>query len=200
MVVQRQPLFGHLLMQKCRADLAQIARKNCVKILRACPRGRKIAQQRRGCRRHHRRTHVVDVMHRKILHAAKRHRQHRHARAAVRPHQAGPRGGGRPLGRGGALGTVLQRRAELPLCRAKMAACQRQDPLGHAARRKHRGKAQRLRHGRARAVDARKRDAQLPHRVVAGRTLGLQVARKRKIDFGTRNIRLAQTELHGLAL
>lgn len=62
------------------------------------------------------------------------------------------------------------------------------------------GKAQRLRHGRARAVDARKRDAQLPHRVVAGRTLGLQVARKRNIDFGTRNIRLAQTELHGLAL
>ena len=41
---------------------------------------------------------------------------------------------------------------------------------------------------------------QLPHRVIAGRTLGLQVARKGDIHLRARYIRLAQAEFRRLAL
>ena len=104
------------------------------------------------------------------------------------------------MGGGGALATVGQRGAVLPLGRAEMAAGQGRRPVGQAAGCKAGRQRQPLGHGAARPVQPGKGHIQLAHGVMAGGALALQVAAEHQTQRVRRKPGPAQQLIHALAL
>lgn len=142
-------------------------------------------------RRGHGCAHIVGVLDAQILDAAKEHLLDARAAARLADHRRTGRGG-RPLGGGRPLATVLERIAELLFRGGKVRRRGRDRIVGGAAVREHGRHRQGEGHGGARAVQPGKGDVQLPQAKGGGDALVEQVAGKDHVDLRRGERRLGQ--------
>ena len=98
-------------------------------------------------------------------------------------HQRAARRGGGPLGSGGALAAVLQRQAELALCRAEVGACHRQGLSAAPLSTRMEASSSGLGHGGAGPVLPQKGDAEVQQPKGGGDALVEQIPRQDEVHL-----------------
>ena len=151
-----------------------------------------------GRRGGHGRPHVGGVLYAQILDGARQAPGHPDLPAQA--HQRAARRGGGPLGGGGALPAVLQRQAELALCRAEVGACHRQGLFRGAALHQNGGQQQRLGHGGAGPVLPQEGDAEIQQPKGGGDALVEQIPRQNEVHLLGGEAGLFQCQGDGLLL